>query len=52
MTTIGQLVSDLFTKFEGLLHNERLAAIATQATIDEVLRSRALAARRTATSRA
>lgn len=37
-TTMGQLVSELFDKFERRYHDERLAAVATQAAIEEILR--------------
>lgn len=40
MLTIGQLVSDLFSKYERQFGDEQVAAIATQVTIDEVLRNR------------
>jgi hypothetical protein len=37
MTTIGQLVSVLFAKYEQQLHDEELAAVATQVAVDELL---------------
>jgi hypothetical protein len=40
MTTIGQLVSILFTKYERQFHDEKLAAVATQVALDELLRER------------
>jgi hypothetical protein len=40
MTTIGDLVSVLFTRYERRFHDEQLAAVATQVTIDELLRKR------------
>ncbi|MEO8551512.1 MAG: hypothetical protein ABI678_16155 [Kofleriaceae bacterium] len=40
MTTIGGLLSKLCTTYERRYEDERLAALATQVTIDELLRSR------------
>lgn len=40
MTTIGQLVSILFAKYERQFHDERLAAVATQVALDELLHAR------------
>jgi hypothetical protein len=40
MTTLGQVISVLFTKFERQLHDEQLAAVATQVALDELLRGR------------
>jgi hypothetical protein len=40
MTTIGQLVSILFAKYERQFHDEKLAALATQVALDELLRER------------
>jgi hypothetical protein len=37
--TMGQLVSQLFDKYERRYHDERLAAIATSAAIEEILRT-------------
>jgi hypothetical protein len=37
--TMGQLVSQLSDKYERRYHDERLAAIATQAAIEEILRT-------------
>lgn len=48
MTTIGQLVSVLFAKYEQTLGDEKLAAVATQVALDELLRGRTRAARRKA----
>jgi hypothetical protein len=36
--TIGQLVSDLFTRYEREFHDEGLAAVATQVRIAELVR--------------
>ena len=46
MTTIGQLISDLYSKYERRYHDPELAAIATQVTVDELLRARRLLAKR------
>jgi hypothetical protein len=40
MTTIGDLVSTLFARYERRFHDERLAAVATQVVLDELLRRR------------
>ncbi len=40
MTTIGDLVSTLFAKYERRFHDEQLAALATQVSMDELLRRR------------
>ncbi len=40
MTTIGELISQLCTKYERRYQDEHLAALATQVTVDELLRSR------------
>lgn len=40
MTTIGDLVSVLFAKYERRFHDERLAAVATQIALDGLLRGR------------
>ncbi|MBA3504142.1 MAG: hypothetical protein M4D80_07820 [Myxococcota bacterium] len=40
MTTIGQLVEALYTKFERELHDQEAAAAATKRAIDEILRPR------------
>ena len=44
--TIGQLVSVLFTEYEQALHDEKLAAVATQAKLQELLRRRTRVMRR------
>jgi hypothetical protein len=44
--TIGQLISDVYTKYERRYGDEELAAIATQVTVDELLRARRLVAKR------
>jgi len=36
-TTIGQLVSEIFTRYERELHDEGLAAVATQVRLTELL---------------
>jgi hypothetical protein len=46
MTTIGQLISDLYSKYERRYCDEELAAVATQVTVDELLRARRLVAKR------
>lgn len=38
MTTIGQLVSELYSQFERRFHDEKRAAIATQRAVDDILR--------------
>lgn len=40
MTTVGQLISTLYTKFEREYHDPELAAIATEVALDELLRDR------------
>jgi hypothetical protein len=46
-TTMGQLVSKLYDRYERRFHDEQLAALATQAMIEEILReSRARGAHR------
>ena len=35
--TMGQLVSDLFAKYERELHDEQLAAVATEIKVTELL---------------
>ena len=46
MTTIGQLISDLYSKYERHYRDEELAAVATQVTVDELFRARRLVAKR------
>lgn len=41
MTTIGQLVSDLYTKYERRYRDHGLAAIATKNAVEEILQRRA-----------
>ena len=48
MTTIGQLVSELFAKYERRFHDEEIAAVATQVIVDELIRTRKCAAKRKA----
>jgi hypothetical protein len=36
-TTMGQLVSDLYAKYERELHDEELAAVATEIKVAELL---------------
>jgi hypothetical protein len=48
MTTVGELISTLFTKFERQYHDPELAAIATQVAMDELLQERARVQRRRA----
>lgn len=48
MTTIGELVSILFSKYQRQFHDERLAALATQITLDELLRESKPAGKRKA----
>ncbi|MBS1123546.1 MAG: hypothetical protein H6Q90_5774 [Deltaproteobacteria bacterium] len=38
-TTMGELVAELFDRYERCFHDEALAARATQATLTEVLRA-------------
>lgn len=38
-TTMGQLISDLYAKYERELHDEHLAAVATQIRVCELLES-------------
>lgn len=45
MTTIGQLVSVLFTRYESKFHDKKLAAVATRAAIEEMLKRRRRAAK-------
>jgi hypothetical protein len=40
MTTIGQLIEALYTKYERELHDPEAAAAATARAIDGILRSR------------
>lgn len=40
VTTIGELISQLCTKYARLYQDEHFAELATQVTIDELLRSR------------
>lgn len=40
MTTIGELVEVLFTKYERQLQDHDLAAIATQRALEQILRAR------------
>ena len=35
--TVGQLVSDLYAKYERELHDEQLAAVATEVRVTELL---------------
>ena len=37
-TTMGQLVSKLYDRYERAFHDEELAALATQAMIEEILK--------------
>jgi hypothetical protein len=39
VTTFGQLVSALFSKYERQFHDEQVAAVATQVALDELLRA-------------
>ncbi len=39
-TTIGQLVASLFTQYEHRYHDEELAAVATQVTVDDLISAR------------
>lgn len=36
-TTVGQLISDLYAKYERELHDEHLAALATEVRVCELL---------------
>lgn len=36
-TTIGQLVAALFEQYEHRYHDEKLAAVATQVTVDDLM---------------
>ncbi len=36
-TTVGQLISDLYTKYERELHDDQLAAVATEIRVSELL---------------
>jgi hypothetical protein len=38
-TTLGQLVADLFEEYQHRYHDEELAAVATQVTLRELMRS-------------
>jgi hypothetical protein len=40
MATLGQVISMLYAKYERQLNDEQMAAVATQVTLDEMLRSR------------
>ena len=40
MTTIGQLIEALFTKYERELHDHEQAAVATKRALDGILRAR------------
>jgi hypothetical protein len=40
MTTIGQLITELFATYQQQFHDDRLAAAATQVVVDELLRAR------------
>lgn len=46
MTTMGQLISELFSKYERKYRDEELAALATQVALDDILRARRRAAKR------
>ena len=48
MTTVGQLISTLFTRFEREYHDPELAAVATQVAVNELLRGRKRVQRRRA----
>jgi len=41
MTTIGQLVSELYAKYERRYRDEELAAIATKNAVEQILQRRA-----------
>ena len=45
MTTLGQLVSTLYAKFERQYHDHELAVVATQVAIDEILSAKRRGAR-------
>lgn len=45
MTTIGQLISELLTQYERKLHDHELAAVATEVTLNDMLRARQRAAK-------
>jgi hypothetical protein len=36
-TTVGQLICDLYAKYERELHDEHLAAVATEVRVSELL---------------
>ncbi len=38
--TIGQLVSTLYTEFERQFHDQKIAAVATQVALEELLRTK------------
>lgn len=40
MTTLGDLVSALFAKYQRQFHDEEIAAIATRIELEELLRKR------------
>jgi hypothetical protein len=40
MTTIGQLISGLYDQYLQRYHDEELAAVATEVTIDDLIRLR------------
>jgi hypothetical protein len=44
--TIGQLISNLYSKYERDYQDETLAVVATQVTVDELLRARRHLAKR------
>lgn len=46
MITIGELVSVLFGQYEAHYHDDKLAAVATQRVIDQLLREHDRARRR------
>lgn len=46
MTTFGQLISDLYTQYERRYHDPELAAVATEVTVEELLRQRRRATKR------
>lgn len=51
-TTLGHLVTTLFDQYEERYHDEKLAAVATQVTVDHLIRAgRPLARRRPAVRR-
>ncbi|MCX5742903.1 MAG: hypothetical protein NT062_10450 [Proteobacteria bacterium] len=49
MTTIGELISTLYTKFEQQFHDHEVAAIATELALADLLRARKRAPRPRAT---